>query len=73
LPIPLIRRKLAFVKRITEANALDKAVKALTMATEKSWSRLTPQQQIQKLQDLKKLMDTFSETRSKTPASNRTV
>jgi acyl-CoA reductase-like NAD-dependent aldehyde dehydrogenase len=73
LPIPSIRRKLAFVKRNTEAEALDKAVKALAMATEKSWSRLTPQQQSQKLQDLKKLMDTFSEAGRGTLGSNHSV
>jgi acyl-CoA reductase-like NAD-dependent aldehyde dehydrogenase len=61
------------VKPNTEAEALDKAVKALARATEKSWSRLTPQQQAQKLQDLKKLMGTFSEAGPRTPGSNQSV
>jgi acyl-CoA reductase-like NAD-dependent aldehyde dehydrogenase len=61
------------MKPTTEAEALDKAVKALARATEKSWSRLTAQQQAKKLQDLKRLLDSFSEGGPNTPGSNQTV
>jgi acyl-CoA reductase-like NAD-dependent aldehyde dehydrogenase len=61
------------VKPNAEAEALDKAVKALARATEKSWSRFTAQQQAQKLQDLKKLMASFSRKRRSTPDSNQSV
>jgi acyl-CoA reductase-like NAD-dependent aldehyde dehydrogenase len=61
------------VKPKTEAKALDKAVKALARATEKSWSSFTAEQQTEKLRDLKKLMASFSKRRRRTNDSNQPV
>jgi len=73
LPIRRIRRKLAFVKPKAEAKALDKAVKAMVRATEKSWSSYTARRQAQKLQDTKKLMASFSRRRPSTRGPNQSV
>jgi len=61
------------VKPKAKAKALDKAVKALARATEKSWSSYTAQQQAKKLQDFKKLMASFSHRRRSTHGSNQSV